>query len=166
VKNVNDAESKGIIGRRLGSIIRKPIDEDIEKVTDYLAKRKLQPLTDHAAAKERAQSDYKTAIRTIGRDGLTLHKELKEEADLWEHERSEWEKSAPPRGTAPHYRKASYDGTRPSTFELMGNLGKCAAKGCLSDCRPWKKLYIDVKTGPKTGLTTRIKKSESVKNET
>ena len=48
----------------------------------------------------------------------------------------------------------------------MGNLGKCAAKGCLSDCRPWKKLYIDVKTGPKTGLTTRIKKSESVKNET
>lgn len=166
VKFLGTADAKAVIGRRLGAIIRQPIDEDVRKVVKHLMMRTRNPHKQAPSAREHAIAHHKTQIRTAGRAGAIIAKELAKEASLWEKQLDDWQKSAPPKGPLPYYRKASYDGLRPSTSDNMRNLGKCAQKGCLSDCRPWENLYIDVGTGPQTGLTSRIKKSESVKNET
>jgi hypothetical protein len=94
-----------------------------------------------------------------------LHDELKKEGDFWERKREEWEQSSPPRGARPYYRKRGFNKEQ-STRDVMAQLERCASKGCLSDSRSWEKLYTDLGTGPKTKLTKRLKKSESVKNET
>jgi hypothetical protein len=165
VKFLGTAEAKAVIGRRLGAIIRKPAEEDVKKVVQHLMTRKGKPHKAEETAREHAISHHKTEIRTVGRQANTIAAELQTESQMWEKERAAWERRSPPRGPVPYYRKESYDGLHKSTADLMGNLCKCAVKGCLSDCRPWKDLYIDVRTGPQTGLTSRIKKSESVKNE-
>ena len=66
-KTITDAEGKGIVGRRLGAIIRKPIESDVELVVDYLMGREKKPFRDRDSAREHAVSAYKANIRTCGR---------------------------------------------------------------------------------------------------
>jgi len=159
---------KATVSSRLGNIIRKPLPLDLDAVVKYLSKRKRNPITDKTQAEMEAKKSFTVSLRTEGRSAGELVKELNTEGDFFERKRQEWAdggKKGDPKDR-PAYRARGYNG-EPSTFQTMMNVCKCAEKGCLSDCRPVEQLYIDIgPPRPVTGLQHRIKKSESVKNET
>ena len=66
---------------KLGAIIRKRHEPDVEAVVEYLKRRKKDPIKDPKAARTKAlEKQYKESIMTEGRPGEILVKEIMEAA--------------------------------------------------------------------------------------
>ena len=168
VRTVQNHNLKGIVAKRFGSIIRKPVEADVAEVVKYLQTRPLRPITSSEEARAEALLNYGAHIRTVGQPPAVLAEALIAQGEVFEAARVAWaEQDSEKRQTTdlPAFRASGRADHKPSSFETVQNVAACALKGCLSDCRPFAENYIEVSTGPKTGLVSRIKKSESTKNE-
>lgn len=158
VRTVQNPNLKGVVAKRFGSIIRKPVEADVEKVVKYLQTRPLRPITSPEEARAEALLKYGVHIRTVGQPAAALAEALIAQGQVFETARVAWaNQDSEKRQTTelPAFRASGRADHKPSSFETVQNVAACALKGCLSDCRPFAENYIDVSTGPKTGLVSR-----------
>lgn len=163
IQTIDNPVQRGVISRRFGHIIREPFSPDVAAVVRYLGKRPIRPIADEVAARTDALANHRSSIRRVGRPGEDIARELVEQGQVFESLRLEYAASKSP-GALPAFRGPGISG-RPSTMQVIQNVSACAAKGCLSDPRPFEDCYHQLGTFPQTGLPLYLKKSESGKNE-
>jgi len=163
---LQNKEEQAEVERRLGAIIRKPVEEpDLKEAIGWLQRRPKNRIDDKDEARRRALSTHRRSIRTEGRDGSVLKPELVAERDFQQARLEEWKaKPSGQRGAPPAYRDAVHQGPRGSS-DVMNSLISCAEKGCLSDGRPLDQCYICERIEPLTTLPVWLKKQGSGKNE-
>lgn len=166
VDTIENPDLKGVVSQQFGSIIRAPLEEDIQKVVQWLMFKRPpnKRITSAQEARTLAMSNFNHAIRTTGRPAAVIAVELLTLGRYFEDRRIAWEKS-PGESELPAFRPPNMRNNKLSSWETVQNVVECARKGCLSDCFVIDEMYMDVSTGPKTDLISRIKKFESVKNE-
>lgn len=160
-------ELKGAAKARLGKILRAPYEPDVDKVVRYLQKRSRKRILDPDEARGHALKRHRSNIRRSGRVPPVLVKDLEDERDGLQAQLVTWNGASPDRRQQlgrPVYRNTGHNGEI-SSYDEMGNVIDCARKGCISDCRKLEDCYIELGVGPLTGLETRIKKTDSTKNE-
>ena len=141
--------------RDVGQALRPVWEPDVEKAVEVLKKSEgLSPAEARREAVKRWKG--KGGIRTYG-------PQPKDMRPLWEGLIERLRADRQLKGHQSIVR--AQHGQLRGTLEQAESMLECIDKGCLSDPLPVQQMYIPIKE-LQTGLVQRMKKSESVKNET